>query len=193
MASFVIQVVTPIVGSLAFEQFYLRINAEQLYETILTFPRAFSGVIAVNLIGSSLLLLKLKRDVSKAHKIDMWLEIKAKDDDPSDNEHYAYPKDYAEGFYVDETQVKCLENCYKRVLETYPQFLILSLIGSLQFPITATIGGLSWIIERYTWAQGSATKASSHWMWWGLVCQILATTGTITTLIINEISKVKTL
>ena len=193
MASFVLQVVAPIVGSLAFEKLYLRLNFEQLYSTstTLALPRAFSGVIAVNLIGSSLLLVKLGMDVSKARTA---AKAKAKDEDPNCEERYSYPKLYAEGFSAEANQFNCVQRGHQQAFETYPQFLALSIIGGLQFPVTVSIGGLLWIFARNAWAQGYSTGSPSkrydafisRWIWWGLVCQLFAATGTMVTLLIEK-------
>lgn len=51
----------------------------------------------------------------------------------------------------------CVQRGHQHALETYPQFVALSLIGGLRHPITTALAGIVWTIARLRWAEGYAT------------------------------------
>lgn len=92
------------------------------------------------------------------------------------------PKLYAEGFSARAKKFNCVQRGHQQALETYPQFLALSFIGGLRFPLTCAAGGALWCYARLKWSEGYATgnpsDRYSHFLsvgiWVGLLIQLLA-------------------
>jgi MAPEG family len=106
---------------------------------------------------------------------------------------FALPKLYAEGFSEEAKQFNCVQRGHQQALETYSQFLGLSLIGGISFPVSATIGGIMWSYARLTWANGYATGEpgnryshwASRWIWTGLLVEMTAAAATAVKLVIQ--------
>ena len=85
--------------------------------------------------------------VSAARKL---IKDKAEKNGDLDAEgRYSYPKMYAEGFSNEAKEFNCVQRSHQQALETYPQYLALSLIGGLRFPISSTVCGILWNLARY--------------------------------------------
>eukprot|EP00755_Sulcionema_specki_P032318 Sspe_Gene.2178::Locus_718_Transcript_1_1_Confidence_1.000_Length_659::g.2178::m.2178/K00799/GST, gst; glutathione S-transferase len=92
------------------------------------------------------------------------------------------PKMYAEGDSKDAKLFNCIQRGHQQALETYPQFLALSLIAGLRHPVFSTLCGLAWCIARVKWAAGYATgdpeaRYSSFWgayIWYALIGALTA-------------------
>lgn len=63
--------------------------------------------------------------------------------------NFSLPKLYAEGFSVNAKKFNCVQRGHQQAMETYPQFVALSLIAGLQFPVSAALAGLFWNYARY--------------------------------------------
>ena len=64
---------------------------------------------------------------------------------------------YATGESESAKLFNCVQRCHQQALETYPQFLAMSLLAGLQFPITTALEGVVWIVARLAWSEGYAT------------------------------------
>eukprot|EP01060_Flectonema_neradi_P031345 TRINITY_DN4735_c0_g1_i1.p1 TRINITY_DN4735_c0_g1~~TRINITY_DN4735_c0_g1_i1.p1 ORF type:complete len:198 (+),score=48.08 TRINITY_DN4735_c0_g1_i1:57-596(+) len=126
----------------ALEQSVLREQVPCLYEVAqFGLPKAFAAVILVNVIGSVFLLLSLGMKVGAARtKYGVKL-----------------PKMYAEGTDENATKFNCIQRGHQQALETYPQFLMMSVIGGLFSPVVVTFCGVIYNISRRVWAEGYAT------------------------------------
>jgi glutathione S-transferase len=90
---------------------------------------------------------------------------------------------YAEGFSDTGKVFNCIQRGHQQALETYPQFVVLSLIGGFQYPASVALGGLLWAYARLKWAEGYGTGTPSnrysHWssygIWTSLLIQLFAT------------------
>jgi len=51
----------------------------------------------------------------------------------------------------------CVQRGHQQAFETYSQFLALSLVSSVLFPITTALEGALWIAARLAWADGYAS------------------------------------
>ena len=104
-------------------------------------PRAFGLVVLVNFIGSGFALTYLGGKVIAAR------------------EKYGVklPTMYAPGTTPDEVKFNSVQRGHQQALETYPQFLALSLVAGLAFPLTTAVEGALWCVARFAWAEGYAT------------------------------------
>ena len=127
---------------IALEQSILKYSIPCLYDiTNFGLPRAFAGVILVNVIGSVFLLLSLGMKVGAARK----------------KYGIPLPKMYAEGDSEKAKKFNCVQRSHQQALETYPQFLAMSLISGAFSPVLTTISGLVWNFSRSAWAAGYST------------------------------------
>ena len=120
MFSFLIQTSVPIFGSIAIEQFLLKPNVAILYSGKIL-PKSYSGVIFVNVIGSSLLIVMLGFKVAGARK--KCIEMAKSEGDKDAEDRFSYPKTYAEGFSNPSKLFNCIQRGHQQALETYQQFL----------------------------------------------------------------------
>lgn len=186
-ASFYIKSLLPVAGSMIAEVYWLRQALPFLYENsaLVSFlPRAYGSVILVNVVGTSYLLVMLGFKVSAARTA---CKNKAlKDDDADAEARFSYPKMYAEGFSKHAKDFNCVQRGHQQALETYTQFVTLSMVGGITFPITTVLGGLVWSIARWKWAQGYASGEPdkryenffARGIWSGLLCQLLTASAT---------------
>ena len=154
---------------IAIEQLVLKKNFPWLYEVAnFGLPKAFAGVILVNVVGSAFLLLSLGMKVGAARKkFDI-----------------ALPKMYAEGDSEDAKKFNCVQRGHQQALETYPQYLAMSLIGGLFNPVGTTLAGIFWNVARSAWASGYATgnpdsrygASSAIGIWYSLL-YVIASAG----------------
>eukprot|EP01035_Chromulina_nebulosa_P018630 gene18630-24365_t len=190
MASFLLQVGGPIIGSIALERVWLRGQCPWLYSGSLV-PKAYSGVIAVNVVTSSVVVIMLGFKVSAARS--KYRELAKEKGDVDAEERYSYPKMYAEGFTEEAKQFNCVQRGHQQILETYSQFLVLSLVGGLGYPVTSTLGGLLWVYARLKWAEGYATGDpknryghwASRWIWYGLATVLFTSSAVAVDLVIS--------
>mmetsp|Transcript_15974 Transcript_15974/g.11529 ORF Transcript_15974/g.11529 Transcript_15974/m.11529 type:complete len:193 (-) Transcript_15974:109-687(-) len=183
-----LKIIAPAVGLLAGEELYFRSNFAPVYafSSLVPFlPRAYAGVVLVNIVGSSLGLIVLGGKVGGARK--QFIEKAKKDGDADAEARFSYPKLYAEGFSDHAKKFNCIQRGHQHALETYTAFVTLSLIAGVKYPITATVGGLVWLAARFAWAGGYATGEPSRryenliavGVWTSLFIQLAGTIGTI--------------
>jgi len=135
------------------------------------------GVILVNGVTSSFVVIGLGFMVGKVgHSCSLALAEKTtaaqlktrqargacrekalKDGDADAEARFSYPKLYAEGFSEEAKNFNCVQRGHQQALETYTQFVALSLIGGIRHPVLVTAAGLLWCYARVKWAQGYAT------------------------------------
>ena len=63
---------------------------------------------------------------------------------------------YADSSTKEGRAFNCVQRGHQQALETYPQFLALSLIGGVQHPLLTTAAGAAWIAARLQWAKDYA-------------------------------------
>jgi glutathione S-transferase len=151
---------------------------------VLTHPRSIAFVLLVNVFSTGFFMIYLGMKVGKARKL---CGEKAKKDGEKDAEaRYSLPNQYVDGNSVHAKKFNCVQRGHQQALETYPQFLALSLCGGYRFPLLTTFLGLLWMYSRNKWAQGYASgnpdSRYQHWaskgIWISLLFGSLATFGT---------------
>jgi hypothetical protein len=90
MASTVLKMSLPVAVGLAFENYVLRAKFPILYESTWLNTKAYSGVILVNVVGSSIVVLVLGFKVAAARRICREEAERKGDKDAADR--YSYPK-----------------------------------------------------------------------------------------------------
>lgn len=184
----VAKIIAPAVGLLAGEHFYIRPTFAPIYgsSSLLPFlPRAYGGVLLVNVVGSSLALIVLGGKVGAARK--QFIEKAKKDGDNEAEARFSYPKLYAEGFSELAKKFNCVQRGHQQALETYPSFVALSLIAGIKYPVATMAGGLLWTVARFAWAAGYSTGEPSKrydnllavGIWTSLFVQLAGAIGTI--------------
>ena len=146
-------------------------------------PKAFGGVVAINLVMSTFTMISLGSRVGKARK--ELAEKAKKDGDEHADERFGLPKMQAEGFGELAKKFNCIQRGHQQALETYGSFLALSVAGGLAFPITTMVSGLLWIYSRGKWADGYATgdpskryQSAGRHVWTALGSLMMASLGT---------------
>lgn len=172
---FLAKTIVPIGGLIAAEHYFLRDKLPQIYEASAAFPglnlpKAFCAVIVINLVVTSLFLQFLGVKVGAARTT--YKEKALKDGDKDAEDRFSYPKLYAEGFSQHAKLFNCVQRGHQHALETYPQYLVLSVIAGVKFPVTTTLGGLLWLLARTQWVEGYKTgdpaKRYQGWMAYGI-------------------------
>lgn len=186
-AAFFIKNVLPIVAVLVAEHTILPSKLPLLYEAsdkIAFLSKGFSAVIIVNIMVTSFVMVYLGLKVAKARTT--YKEKALKDGDKDAEERFSYPKLYAEGFSIHAKHFNCAQRGHQQALETYTQFIVLSVIGGISYPLTVTLAGLLWNLARVQWAKGYATGEPgnrynswvSRGIWTSLIAVFCATMGT---------------
>lgn len=52
----------------------------------------------------------------------------------------------------------CHQRTHQNALESFPMFLVLSLLGGMQYPFATSLWGLGWCVGRITWTRGYLTS-----------------------------------
>ena len=151
---------------------------------VLAHPRSIGFVLIVNVFISGFFMIGLGMKVGKARAL---YREKAKKDGEKDAEaRYSLPNMYVDGNTPHAKKFNCVQRGHQQALETYPQFLALSLCGGQSFPLMTTLCGILWIYARAKWAEGYAVgdpdSRYQHWaskgIWVSLLWGSLATLGT---------------
>ena len=124
-SSFVLKVIIPIGGLIYVENFFLRTIFESIYtsSSIIPFiPKAFAGVIVVNIVGSSILLITLGLKVGLSRS--KFKEKALKDGDTDAEARYSYPKMYAEGFSENAKKFNCIQRGINALYKDYNNLII---------------------------------------------------------------------
>ena len=150
--------------------------------------RAFGLVLLVNVVASGFLLVGLGMKVGRARAL---LRDKAAKDGEADAEaRYSLPNMYVSGDTLNAKKFNCVQRGHQQALETYPQFLALSLCGGYCFPLLTAAMGLLWMYARSKWAEGYASgdpaSRYDHWsskgIWLALLLMSMTTVGTALTI-----------
>ena len=146
-------------------------------------PKAFGGVVAINLVMSTFTMISLGMRVGKARK--ELAEKAKKDGDENADDRFGLPKMQAEGFSELAKTFNCVQRGHQQALETYGSFLALSLVGGLAFPVTTMVSGLLSMYARGKWADGYATgdpskryQSAGRHVWTALGNLMMASLGT---------------
>ena len=146
-------------------------------------PKLFGGVLLVNVVVSTLIMvfvLSFGYAGSARAKYGFPLPTMYASTDiySLDVESQGQLLGGGEAAARERLQKATLYNCHQRAhqqpLETYASFLMLSLLGGLQYPALTTFYGVMWCISRVVWARGYATgepgdryrnKIFGSWVW----------------------------
>jgi len=153
-------------GLLAFEHWGMKNRLPKLYEHSTYFaevPKAFSLVLLFNVVASVLTIKYLGMEVTKARIA--FTEKAKKDGGDSDPTNFSYPRLYAEGNSECARKFNAIQRGHQAALETYSQFLVMSLIGGMDFPLTVALGGLMWCFGRWNWAKVYAAELDPCKSW----------------------------
>jgi len=137
----------------------------------LVVPKPYGLVLLVNLIGSSFVLMMLAMKVTVARK----------------KYKVHYPAMYATGEDDNARMFNCVQRGHQQALETYPGFLVASLVAGLKFPLVVSLMGMLWGYARLKWAEGYRTGVPdkryqnkiSFFIWFGyfiplMLCGVMA-------------------
>jgi len=132
-------------------------------------PKAFSLVILVNLIACSFTVITLGFKVSAAR----------------DKCGVPLPAMYATGTDAKSRKFNCVQRGHQQALETFPMFLVASIVGGVKFPVSVALFGAVWCKARFAWAEGYASgdpkkRYGNAWaklIWTTLVGSFAAATG----------------
>lgn len=147
-------------------------------------PRSFGLVIIVNVVASGFFMVGLGMKVGKARS--MFCEKAKKDGEKDCEARYSLPNMYVDGNTPNAKKFNCVQRGHQQALETYPQFLALSICGGYCFPLLTCAAGLLWMYARAKWAEGYSSGDPSnryeHWaskgIWLALVLGSMASLGT---------------
>jgi hypothetical protein len=123
--AFVSSVAFPIAGLIYGENVYARKLLPNLYSSspVLGLPKAFGGVVLVNVVGSSIVLLLLGFKVSSAREACKKKALK--DGDTDAEARFSYPKLYAEGFSEEAKKFNCAQRGHQQVLDFLSSIVLL--------------------------------------------------------------------
>ncbi|XP_069697909.1 glutathione S-transferase 3, mitochondrial-like isoform X1 [Periplaneta americana] len=102
----------------------------------ITVPGEYGYVILVA-VGSAFVLTWKAMQVGKARK----------------KFNIPYPTMYS----PDNTQFNCIQRAHQNTLENYPQFLLLLLVGGLEWPVASAGAGIVYLAGRIAYARGYYT------------------------------------
>ncbi|PSN47492.1 Microsomal glutathione S-transferase 3 [Blattella germanica] len=69
-----------------------------------------------------------------------------------------YPTMYS----ADNNQFNCIQRAHQNTLENYPQFLMLLLLGGLEWPVVSAGAGILFLAGRIVYAKGYYTGGMSY-------------------------------
>lgn len=146
--------------------------------------KAFGLVIFINFAFCGVFVVSLGMKVGASRK--KFMEKAIKDGEKDCEARYSLPNIYVDGNTENSRRFNCVQRGHQQALETFPQFLLLSLFGGLRFPLCTAITGLLWAYSRKKWAEGYATgdpsnrysHAAGFGVWYTLLVLLIATMGT---------------
>ena len=172
-----------LVGALVAEDFYIKNEYPNLYETSgtmpLSCPRAFGLVILVNIVISALVVISIGFGVGAARS--KFKERALKEGDKDAEKRFSLPKMQAEGFSTTAEDFNNVQRGHQHILESYQIYLVTSLLGGLEYPVAVAIYGAIWIKARLDWAEGYKggpknryNKGLATQVWYGLLINLIA-------------------
>jgi glutathione S-transferase len=147
-------------------------------------PKHYGLVIIVNAVGSGFTLIGLGMKVGKART--QCKEMAIRNGEKDVEYRYSLPNMYVDGNTEAAKKFNCVQRGHQQALETYPQFLCLSVLGGIRFPLFTALTGIIWMYSRVKWAEGYASGDPavrySHWaskgIWYALLFGSMASIGT---------------
>ena len=121
---------------------------------------AYGGVILINVVASSFMMLYLSFIPGGARK--KYMEAAKKKGDRDAEARFSLPKLYAEGFSQEAKEFNCCQRAHQQALETYANFVVCSLVGGVRQPFLTTGAGILYLIARIKWAQVGNLKAQGR-------------------------------
>ena len=89
----------------------------------------------------------------------------------------------------DNDKFNCIQRAHQNTLETYPQFLMLLLIGGLQYPRFAAGAGVVALLGRIAYAKGYSTGDPEKRRWGGFgYIGLLALLGSSISFAVHELN-----
>ena len=113
--------------------------------------KLYGCVVMVNVVGSSIMLMRLSFIPGSARKV--YIEKAKAAGDKEAEERFSLPKMYAEGFSKEAKEFNCHQRAHQQALETYTNFVVCSLIGGIRHPLLTTAAGVLYIVARLKWAE----------------------------------------
>ena len=113
--------------------------------------KLYGCVVLVNMVGSSIMLMRLSFIPGSARKV--YIEKAKAAGDKEAEERFSLPKMYAEGFSKEAKEFNCHQRAHQQALETYTNFVVCSLIGGIRHPLLTTAAGVLYIVSRLKWAE----------------------------------------
>jgi len=144
-------------------------------------PVAYGMVMFFNVIASCIVLKALA--VRSMIARQLCKERAAQQGDKDAEQRFGYPNVYAEGFSEQAKLFNCVQRCHQHALETFTPYIVGSIIGGTQFPVTCCIGGLLWCVGRLVYSRsyssGDPTRRHeyliSYGIYVGVMMQMMAT------------------
>ncbi|XP_064612150.1 LOW QUALITY PROTEIN: glutathione S-transferase 3, mitochondrial-like [Liolophura sinensis] len=119
------------------------------------------GYVLFTTVGSTFVNMWMAYNVGKARK--------------------QYEVEYPDMYSPTSKTFNCIQRAHQNTLENQPTFIVLSVIGGLQYPRLTAIVGFSYLVSRVLYAKGYYTGDPSNRKWgaWGHLSMLLLLGHTI--------------
>lgn len=172
-----------VVATLVAEDFYAKDQYPTLYETSsstsMSCPRAFGLVVLINVVVSAFVVIFIGFGVGGSRR--KFVERALKEGDKDAEKRFSLPKMQAEGFTAAAEDFNNIQRGHQHILESYQIYLVTSVLGGLEYPVSIAIYGLIWIKARLDWAENYKqgpknryNKGLATQVWFGLLINLIA-------------------
>jgi hypothetical protein len=114
-------------------------------------PRGF-GLTVLVLCFSYFWLLAHGMSVGSARS--KYIALAKKDGEKDVEERYALPNLYAQGTSKHVRAFNCVQRSHQQILETFPGYLLTSLVAAVGFPLFSALLCALWLKSRMDWVAG---------------------------------------
>ena len=102
--------------------------------------------------------------------------------DKDAEERYLLPKMQAEGFSATARKFNIMQRCHYQILESFQIWLVTSIIGGWEYPLSVAFFGAIWIKARMDWATGYKARGAKErysvgiapWTWYAVFTPSMA-------------------